>query len=946
MNASFHQTSQSSTQHSNPNFNQSVLHQGYLQYLQGEQGQKVFLTVTSNNICLFPEDPSKVPNLTPISVFNPQRVKLLDSGDFKRPKSFGLLTEKGVIEFSCPTNSVRTSWIKSISELSSNSAPSSIPKLDPAMEIMYRTPVPMGKANPQPNNNRFSDFDGFASQTLNQLNAFKAGGSTGPTSSHQQQTAPTTISTIHSGPPAIRVPQPTHRAVPQPVPSRAFGETAASAARKGNTRNQQTPKELPKWVPGHFKNANTLGAKTSSSPQRARNVYSQLPPQPAATLLGRSQSAPNQQRQQQQAQQQQSQHQEQHSLYQHPQSRQHQQQQAQQHLPMNAYQQPPPESMHHQLTEPSNELNIPLEKMTLEQLRKAFMSMPSEVRSAILPEQHKPLPQQPPHQQQAESNRSARESRRPSYEQEPLRQKPRNNYQNPPEEYRNDKAPRRGTQSHRNNHREDRETERRGSKGQRSREHRHEQEYLSHSDDDNGADDRHQTNRTRPHQKVQHPIPTFSRDSEDERDRESYDHNENHLGADYDDYNPQSEEDDHRRRNSQPVAARLDYTDYDYEPEEDEEEDLHYERSDRREKSSRREVTSRSSPPKRLPQKDHHRPQQPVKKHPVAPVRSRSAPPLSSLYKEHQTPGPLPDFHSKKKSAVPREDLLEWSKSQAWQKHVNSDFPLSKEVYQNMNAAKASSSSNKNKTTDMESPEFRNQSLARKQSTKPSTNAPNVSSARGKTATTPPAAANFLKRSKSSEAEALQRRNAAAAATAGKKPEKRGSAVSANGMGSFFDFMKQRGAPVPQAAAEEGKREEKKRNFETSRPVEETTDPQKVKETQNKKPSLNEQYEKIRLMMANGKTNAVPVKAVPNYPAPRIANNHHNHSNNNLLKDEILFQKTTAPVDDSSLSSATQSINQLPPIDRSQSKFLQSNLVNGFKISPLFSSSTIRWRFN
>jgi hypothetical protein len=927
MNASFHQTSQSSTQHSNPTFNQSVLHQGYLQYLQGDQGQKIFLTVTSNNICLFPEDPSKVPNLTPISVFNPQRVKLLDSGDFKRPKSFGLLTEKGVIEFSCPTNSVRTSWIKSISELSSSSAPSSTPKLDPAMELMYRTPVPMGKANPPPNNNRFSDFDGFASQTLNQLNAFKAGGSTGPSSSHQQQqqTAPRTISTIHSGPPAIRVPQPTHRAVPQPVPSRAFGETAASAARKGNTKNQQTPKELPKWVPGHFKNANTLGPKTNSSPQRARNVYSQMPPQPAATLLGRSQSAPNQQRQQQQAQQQ-SQHQEQHSLYQHPQSHQQQQQTQQQHLPMNVYQQPPPESMqHHHHTEQSNELNIPLEKMTLEQLRKAFMSMPSEVRSAILPEQHKPAPQQ----QQAELNRSARESRRPSYEQEPHRQKPRNNYQNPAEEYRNDKAPRRGTQSHHNNRtREDHEMERRGSKGaQRSREHRREQEYLSHSDDDdeNRADHHHPTNRSRPHhQKVQHPIPTFSRDSEDERDRESYDHNENHLGVEYDDYNShQSEEDGHRRSNKPTVAARLDYMDYDDEPEEEEEEeneDRRYERSDRREKSSRRETTSRSSPPKRLPQKDPHRPQQPVKKHPVAPVRSRSAPPLSSLYKEHQAPGPLPDFHSKKKSAVPREDLLEWSKSQAWQKHVNSDFPLSKEVYQNMNAAKGTSSSNRNKTADLESPEFPNQSLARKQSTKPSTNAPNVSSTRGKTATTPPAAAaNYLKRSKSSEAEALQRRNAAATAAAAKKPEKRGSAVSANGMGSFFDFMKQRGAPVPQAATEEVKREETKRNFETSRPLEETMDPQKVKESQTKKPSLNEQYEKIRLMMANGKTNGVPVKAVPNYPPPRIANNH--HSNNNLLKDEILFQKTTAPVDESSLSSATQSINQLPPIDRSQSKF-------------------------
>lgn len=93
--------------------------QGYLQVVagQGDVLQKSFVLVQQDKLCLYTDDPAKTQYLQPYAMYDLARVQLVEQGAFQRPKSFGVVTaDRGLLEFTCPTNSIRSSWIKVISE--------------------------------------------------------------------------------------------------------------------------------------------------------------------------------------------------------------------------------------------------------------------------------------------------------------------------------------------------------------------------------------------------------------------------------------------------------------------------------------------------------------------------------------------------------------------------------------------------------------------------------------------------------------------------------------------------------------------------------------------------------------------------------------------------------------------------------------------------------------
>lgn len=90
--------------------------QGFLLFTLGGESQKTFAIIQSKKLYLYHDDPSKSNQSRALGIFELDKTHLLESGDFKRPKSFGLQTSQGYIEFSCPTNSVRSTWIKALSE--------------------------------------------------------------------------------------------------------------------------------------------------------------------------------------------------------------------------------------------------------------------------------------------------------------------------------------------------------------------------------------------------------------------------------------------------------------------------------------------------------------------------------------------------------------------------------------------------------------------------------------------------------------------------------------------------------------------------------------------------------------------------------------------------------------------------------------------------------------
>lgn len=246
----------------------SNFQQGYLQYLQGDRCQKVFVTVQANAITLFADDPAKTSSpLQPLAHFETSKIQLIESGDFQRPKSFGLsVPNLGLVEFACPTNSVRSAWIKSISEVVRSNT----------------TTAPDGRM-------MVSDL----SASFRAPASWQAGKVQGTTS--------------YRPPPSLAHPSPIHegqRGVPLPIsfmqpssyvrpPTTAFVtpqqpppqiRKAVPTPTGGTTikASKEKTKELPKWNPGNYKSSRAFSAtsKTPSqnrassqtSPQRARGV--------------------------------------------------------------------------------------------------------------------------------------------------------------------------------------------------------------------------------------------------------------------------------------------------------------------------------------------------------------------------------------------------------------------------------------------------------------------------------------------------------------------------------------------------------------------------------------------------------------------------------------------------------------------------------------------------
>lgn len=242
--------------------------------------------------------------------------------------------------------------------------------------------------------------------------------------------------------------------------------------------------------------------------------------------------------------------------------------------------------------------------------------------------------------------------------------------------------------------------------------------------------------------------------------------------------------------NQRAIPSRLDYTDYYSEHDEpmnhqDFEEPYHHHQQQQQQQQNRLPSGGRAGPttsrgrgqtPKPSGRLAHGKPSGNAFQKPPL-VRSRSAPPSSMA---HRSPDQLPDFSSKKKSTVPRQDLLEWSKKQAWQKHVGAGFPMNKDKTNNKTSGTAGPGASKFQIPPQEL--NRPPSMLARQNSRAAT----------VDARSPPNKSALMQRTKSQEP--TDPRKASLLAS----KEKRGSIASASpalGGGSFFDFMKQRTAP-------------------------------------------------------------------------------------------------------------------------------------------------------
>jgi hypothetical protein len=656
----------------------NILHQGYLQFFssgQEAQSQKGFVTVSLSEIAIFAEDPSKDSHIRPLLVVNPNKVQIKENGEFQRPKSFSLVTENGQsLEFSCPTNSVRSSWLKSLTEVtalsSQRSAPMSASQFSGNNRSnnpdLFRTPVAAAASsssrtssqaavsshyrasNPNSinNSNRFSDFDGFANSTLSQLNSLKGNN---PSLGRNPDLSSTYGSSSQPSSSYLAQPQP-H--IAQPKIRKAFGATTTSTAkRQTNSSSTNNPKELPRWVPGHFKK--NLGTdqqnKAAVSPQRARggpavnNVYSysqtfhsqqqqqqQHAPHspPSTTLLTRSVSAPASRppvgavpHYMQSV----------HSLHHHQQDNQ------QHHYSQQAYPQAHPQA-HHQLNPVGEESidHIPLEKMTLQQLRKAFQSMPNEIRVAITGSSTSNQQQALPSLRHPSEKEAVTNSRRSSSN--------------------------RGSRSS-GQHSDEKKQRAPMPKPSLSRREQFSPEE-SQVDDEHNIHDHYNQQHYHEETEEEHLSPAHEEDEGNDNDTD----NENQQ-FDYYEFRKSANHDNTSNRN---IAARLDYVDYS--DDEEEQHKNHYvkrgtthSRGDDKMKKFAAKVSSSKAYQNKPPL-----------------TRSRSAPPSSTQRKQTPTSQSSPTkdlFSSKAKSSIPRQDLLEWSKQKAWQKQVTTGFPLAKEVY-------------------------------------------------------------------------------------------------------------------------------------------------------------------------------------------------------------------------------------------------------------------------
>lgn len=129
----------------------SLLQQGYLQVIRNGEALKVFAVLTPKNLLIYSEDPTKYQNAELSTSIDIAKSKLLEEGNFKRPKSFGVFSDQNFLEFSCATNSSRLSWLKSFNNAKESSE--SLQKLKGIKATMdlYRAPTVVGRSNPAPN---------------------------------------------------------------------------------------------------------------------------------------------------------------------------------------------------------------------------------------------------------------------------------------------------------------------------------------------------------------------------------------------------------------------------------------------------------------------------------------------------------------------------------------------------------------------------------------------------------------------------------------------------------------------------------------------------------------------------------------------------------------------------------------------------------------------------
>eukprot|EP00981_Chlorochromonas_danica_P009265 scaffold2582_cov162-Ochromonas_danica.AAC.34 len=252
----------------------SNFQQGYLQYLQGDRCQKVFVTVQANAITLFSDDPAKTSSpLQPLAHFETSKIQLIESGDFQRPKSFGLsVPNLGLVEFACPTNSVRSAWVKSISEVARSNA---IAAPDGRMLVSdlnasFRAPASWQTGRVQGTTSSYRPPPSLAHSTP----------------IHEgQRGVPLPVSFMQTSS-YVRPPTATFVTPQQPPPQIRKAVPTPSSGTAAIKASKEKPKELPKWNPGNYKSSRVFSTASKtpsqsratsqrSSPQRARGVTNQ-----------------------------------------------------------------------------------------------------------------------------------------------------------------------------------------------------------------------------------------------------------------------------------------------------------------------------------------------------------------------------------------------------------------------------------------------------------------------------------------------------------------------------------------------------------------------------------------------------------------------------------------------------------------------------------------------
>lgn len=100
---------------------ESVIQQGYLQYVSNEGVKKVFAILNNHSLLCYAEDPA-IQESYPVVAFNLSDSRILENTNSRRPKTFAISSsDEPYAEFICPTNSVKFQWVKQIMDTSSKS---------------------------------------------------------------------------------------------------------------------------------------------------------------------------------------------------------------------------------------------------------------------------------------------------------------------------------------------------------------------------------------------------------------------------------------------------------------------------------------------------------------------------------------------------------------------------------------------------------------------------------------------------------------------------------------------------------------------------------------------------------------------------------------------------------------------------------------------------------